>query len=124
MVHPNKSGIRKLRCYESIHENTFHLVHVIALMQECGTFLLLSRFPPKNLTFSSFKISVLKIFIPSGLLKTNEALFLILLVDCLVHSLYLKSRCKEYCHLHIQQSQYLLAFQTTYIYIYIYIYIY
>ena len=34
MGHPNKTKVRKLRCYESIHENTsFLFVHVIALLQ-------------------------------------------------------------------------------------------
>ena len=91
---------------------------------------LTSRFTPSNLTLSSLKISVLEICISTGvlelvkrldfpafatsyLLKTNETFFIMLLVDCLAHFLYLKSMCKESCHLHIQRSQYLLVFQKT-----------
>ena len=65
--------------------------------------------------------------LPSDLLKTDETFFLMLLVDCKAHFLYLKSMFKEHCRLYILQSQYFLAFQKTYdryIYIYIYIYIY
>ena len=42
MGHPNKRAIRKLRCYESIHENTlfFFCSCNFTLLPERGTFYL------------------------------------------------------------------------------------
>ena len=59
------------------------------------------------------KLNFFMHLLPSDLLKTNETFFLMLLVDCLALFLYLKSMWKEFCHIHIQQSQYLMAVQKT-----------
>ena len=138
-------AVRKLRCYESIHENTSFLFLFCFLFFSCncthllerGAFYLLflksvftwkpiltlsSRFTVSNLSFSSFKISVSEICIPTSafelvkrwhfsafatkrFVENQWNIFLMLAVDCLAHFLYLKTTCKEYCHLHIQQSQ-------------------
>ena len=56
-------------------------------------------------------------------LYSNESFLLMLFVGCLAYFLSLKNLCNEYCHLHIQESEYLLAFQGNYHrYIYIYIF--
>ena len=50
MGHPNERAVRKLRFYESIHENTSCVfVHVTAHLQERGTFyLLFQKYSRKN----------------------------------------------------------------------------
>ena len=81
--HPNKRTVRKMTCYQNTHENTSFLsVDIVAHTSKSGTFYFLflkvyslknqnwvSRFSPRNLTLSSFKISVLEICIPTGVLE-------------------------------------------------------
>ena len=67
MEHPNKRTIRKLRCYESIHENTLfffvhvmaHFIHVKIKIKSCLIQDPHSRFPH----------SVLEVCISTGILK-------------------------------------------------------
>ena len=89
-----------------------------------------SRFNPRNLTFSLFKISVLKICISKGVSELAKRWHfpafapkwfvenqwnIFSNAPCILCSTFsiFESVCKDYWYLHIQQSQYLLALQKT-----------